>query len=42
MKVVPVRLPVEMLDRIEALVGAYKRPEFIREAVERELQRRGK
>lgn len=40
LKPVPVRLSQETLDRIAALVGNYKRPEFIREAVERELERR--
>ncbi|MDK8187838.1 hypothetical protein [Sphingomonas zeae] len=40
LKPVPVRLSQETLDRIAALVGKYKRPEFIREAIERELERR--
>lgn len=35
-----VRLPIEALDRIEALVGKNRMAEFIREAVERELKRR--
>ncbi len=40
MKVIPVRLPPEALERIDALVGTYGRAGFIREAVERELERR--
>lgn len=35
-----VRLPIEALDRIEALVGKNRMAAFIREAVERELKRR--
>jgi predicted DNA-binding protein len=35
-----VRLSVETLRRIEALVGKNRMAEFIREAVERELKRR--
>jgi predicted DNA-binding protein len=35
-----VRLSVEAIERIEALVGKNKMAEFIREAVERELKRR--
>lgn len=35
-----VRLPIEALERIEALVGKNRMAEFIREAVERELKRR--
>jgi Arc/MetJ-type ribon-helix-helix transcriptional regulator len=35
-----VRLPPEMLARVDALVPAGRRAEFIREAVERELERR--
>lgn len=40
MKPIPVRLSSDALARIEALVGQYGRPAFIREAVERELERR--
>ena len=39
---VPVRLSPETLARIDALVSTYGRAAFIREAVERELERRGK
>jgi predicted DNA-binding protein len=35
-----VRLPVEQVERIEALVGKNRMAEFIREAIERELKRR--
>lgn len=42
MKVLNVRLPPEVVERIDELVGAYRRPQFIREAVENELQRREK
>ena len=35
-----VRLSVEAIERIEALVGKNRMAEFIREAVERELKRR--
>jgi len=42
LKPVPVRLSQETLDRIEAIAGRYGRPAFIREAVERELERRAK
>jgi predicted DNA-binding protein len=35
-----VRLPADMPDRIDALVGKQKRAAFIREAIERELARR--
>lgn len=35
-----VRLSPEAVARIEALVGPQRRAEFIREAVERELERR--
>lgn len=35
-----VRLPNGVAERIDMLVGANKRAEFIREAVERELRRR--
>jgi hypothetical protein len=37
-----VRLAVGVLLRIDALCGPGKRAEFIREAVERELQRRSR
>ncbi len=40
-KFTAVRLPPEMLARIDALTEPGKRAEFIREAVERELKRRG-
>lgn len=36
-----VRLPKAILERIDALLGPHKRAEFIREAVENELKRRG-
>lgn len=36
------RLPASLLDRIDALMGANRRAQFIREAVERELERREK
>lgn len=39
-KFTAVRLPPEMLARIDALAPAGRRAEFIREAVERELERR--
>lgn len=39
---VPVRLSPETLARIEAIAGKYGRPKFIREAVERELERQEK
>jgi hypothetical protein len=35
-------LPIEAIERIEALVGKNRMAEFIREAVERELKRREK
>jgi hypothetical protein len=35
-----VRLPQDVPERIDALVGKNKRAEFIREAVEKELARR--
>jgi len=41
-KFTAVRLPPEMLERMDALVGPGKRAQFIREAVERELERRSK
>lgn len=34
-----VRLPNDMPERIDALVGKQKRAEFIRQAIERELRR---
>lgn len=40
MKSTHVRLPEVALTRIDALVGTYGRATFIREAVERELERR--
>jgi metal-responsive CopG/Arc/MetJ family transcriptional regulator len=39
-KPIIVRLPEGMTDRIDAIVGKNKRAEFIREALERELQNR--
>ena len=39
MKIATVRLSDETLKRIDALVGKHRRPTFIREAVERELER---
>lgn len=39
MKLTNVRFPAETLDRIDALVGANRRAQFIREVVERELER---
>ena len=41
-KFTAIRLSPEVLARIDALAGVGKRSEFIREAVERELERRGK
>lgn len=38
---VPVRLPIAMIEAIDALAGAGKRAEFIRAAIEREIKRRG-
>lgn len=35
-----IRLSVEAIERIEALVGKNRMAEFIREAVEKELKRR--
>lgn len=40
MKILNVRLPPEVVEQIDGLVGAYHRPKFIREAVEREIERR--
>ncbi len=40
MKPTTIRLPVETLQRIEKLVGNRRLAVFIREAVEKELQRR--
>ena len=40
MKIVPVRLPPEVVEQVDALVGTYGRARFIREAVEAELERR--
>lgn len=42
MKPTPVRLSADALARIDELVGTYGRAAFIREAVERELERREK
>ncbi|WP_206245903.1 hypothetical protein [Novosphingobium terrae] len=41
-KVTAVRLTPEALGRIDALVGAQKRAQFIREAVDEALERREK
>lgn len=40
LKPVLVRLSQEALDRIDELAGKNRRPEFIREAIEREIKRR--
>jgi Arc/MetJ-type ribon-helix-helix transcriptional regulator len=40
MKIMPVRLPPEVVEQVDALVGTYGRARFIREAVEAELERR--
>lgn len=37
-----VRLPAAVLERIDQLLGANRRAQFIRDAVERELDRREK
>jgi Arc/MetJ-type ribon-helix-helix transcriptional regulator len=37
---IEVRLPRQVLDRIDALVGTYGRAAFVREAVAAELKRR--
>ncbi|WP_242443568.1 ribbon-helix-helix domain-containing protein [Sphingobium sp. LB126] len=42
MKPTTIRLPVETLQRIEALVGSRRIASFIREAVQAELRRREK
>lgn len=42
MKVLPVRLPPDVVAQIDALAGTYGRAQFIRDAVERELTRRQK
>ena len=42
MKPTTVRLPVETIQRIEALMGNRRLAVFIREAIENELQRREK
>ncbi len=39
MKLTNVRFPEETLNRIDVLVGANRRAQFIREVVERELER---
>lgn len=39
-KPILVRLPEDMPERIDAIVGKNKRAEFIREALDRELERR--
>ena len=40
MKPTTIRLPVEMIQRIEVLVGNRRLAAFIREAIDSELQRR--
>jgi metal-responsive CopG/Arc/MetJ family transcriptional regulator len=40
MKVLNVRLPPELVEQIDKVVGAYRRPQFIREAISNELHRR--
>lgn len=40
-KATQVRLPQSVMDRIDAMMGANRRAQFIREAVEAELKRRG-
>ena len=40
MKPTTIRLPIETIQRIEALVGKRRLAVFIREAIENELQRR--
>ena len=40
MSLVHVRMPPELATRIDALVGNYGRAQFIREAVEKEVERR--
>jgi Arc/MetJ-type ribon-helix-helix transcriptional regulator len=42
MKVLNIRLPHEVVAEIDELVGAYRRPQFIREAVEAALERQKK
>ena len=42
MKPTTVRLPVETIQRIEAIMGNRRLALFIREAIENELERRGK
>jgi predicted transcriptional regulator len=39
-KATTVRLPDDVMARIDAVAGANRRAEFIREAVDRELKRR--
>lgn len=39
MKIVPVRLPPDVVDKVDAPVGTYGRAAFIHEAVDRELNR---
>jgi hypothetical protein len=41
-KATQVRLPQNVMDRIDALMGGNRRAQFIREAVEAELERREK
>ena len=42
LKATQVRLPEGMAGRIDALVGTQRRAQFIREAIEAELERREK
>jgi metal-responsive CopG/Arc/MetJ family transcriptional regulator len=40
MRPIPVRISEEVVQRIDAIVGTHQRAKFIREAIERELERR--
>ena len=42
MKVIPVRLPPDVIARLDAIAGNYGRPAAIREAVEEWLSKRDK
>lgn len=37
-KMLNLRFPPELVERIDALVGAYRRPTFIREATEKAVE----
>jgi hypothetical protein len=37
-KLINIRMPAEMLEKIDALVGTHRRPQFIRDAVENALK----